>query len=342
MKVEGQAFSCKMIKKKVLLLIGLVLAGEVLAGCAAGLPGTPTLEADQQPIFTDTKPEITELAALPTSTPAMLASPPVTKIPPPPKESPGRVPAVEEVPIEPQAVEFQAQDGQSLTGRYFPPATRPAPLVVLMHWAPGDQNDWIVIADWLQNRMVPPIALRSQPWQDSSWFPPVPKERSVGVFTFTFRGCDGGCKSFTRDEWLLDAQAAMQTARQLNGIDPARIVAIGASIGADGAADGCAWLNNQYPDSCLGALSLSPGGYLTVPYAEAVKALGAEPTPKSAWCLLAQGDSESKHACQDIEGQNYQAFQYPGKDHGMMLIQSGAEPNPLEIILDFLEQTIWE
>jgi len=38
---------------------------------------------------------------------------------------------------EPQTVEFQAADGQVLHGFYYPPALKPASLVVLMHWLPG-------------------------------------------------------------------------------------------------------------------------------------------------------------------------------------------------------------
>ena len=35
----------------------------------------------------------------------------------------------------------------------------------------------------------------------------------------------------------------MLKATELEGINPTKIVTIGSSIGADGAVDGCAWLN---------------------------------------------------------------------------------------------------
>jgi dienelactone hydrolase len=60
----------------------------------------------------------------------------------------------------------------------------------------------------------------------------------------------------------LDAKAATDAASQLEGVDSHQVVAIGASIGADGAADSC-FLHNTQATTCVGALSLSPGNYLT-------------------------------------------------------------------------------
>jgi hypothetical protein len=159
------------------------------------------------------------------------------------------------------------------------------------------------------------------------------------VFTFTFRNCEGGCQGFERAAWLQDARAAMEKAYTLEGVDLTRIVAIGASIGADGAPDGCTWLNGMYVNSCLGALSLSPGGFLTLPYREAVTALGAEQPPKPGWCLYAKSDSDSRRACENAEGENYLAYEYEGDMHGMVLIQPGLEPGALDLILEFLKLT---
>jgi hypothetical protein len=136
----------------------------------------------------------------------------------------------------------------------------------------------------------------------------------------------------------------MRKATQLEGIDPKRIVAIGASIGADGAIDGCGWLNSQSLGSCLGALSLSPGDYLTVPYKDAVSALGAEqplkPRRAWAWCLYAEGDTASARACGAAAGDNYRSIKYAGDNHGMMLIQPNVQPGALDLILDFLKLTL--
>lgn len=58
-------------------------------------------------------------------------------------------PALPPAPI-PQTI--TASDGTELVGMLYPAATMDAPMVVLMHWAPGDQRDWAAIAPWLQNR----------------------------------------------------------------------------------------------------------------------------------------------------------------------------------------------
>jgi hypothetical protein len=231
------------------------------------------------------------------------------------------------LPPDPQKVEFEAEDGQKLMGTYYPAAVNPAPLVVLMHWAPSDETSWVAIAPWLQNRGLE-IAPGGQPWLDPSWFPPMLEGRSFAVFSFTFRECEGGCGSFEPEGWLLDAKAAVQTAKELDGVDPEQIATIGASIGADGAPDACG-------EGCLGAFSFSPGSYLTVPYDEAVTALDGAGKP--VWCLAAEGDPESAPACQSASGDHYRMEIYSGTPHGMMLVRPDIEPNTLELVLEFLQ-----
>ena len=307
------------MKKIVPLLLLVSLLTFTLAACGPGATSTPTVTP----------------TALPTEPPSPTPEPP-TETP-----SPTAVPTLEPLPPEPQEIEFQAADGQTLSGTYYPAAVNPAPMIVLMHWAPGDQRDWIEIAYWLQNRGLGGQSANPEgvPWLDPSWFPPLPsewEEQSFAVFTFTFRGCEGGCSSFEPDGWLLDAQAAMETARGLGGVDPQRLVAAGASIGADGAPDGCFWLNQQYENSCLGGFSFSPGSYLTVPYADAVDALGAEQPPKPDWCLFAEEDADSAAACQSAAGDHYRMVQYDGSPHGMRLIDPAVEPNALQLLLEFI------
>jgi len=252
---------------------------------------------------------------------------------------------LEPLPPAPQEFEFQAADGQALRGTYYPAAVNPAPLVVLMHWAPGDQSDWVEIAYWLQDRGLGGQSDNpgNVPWLDPSWFPKIPsewEEQSFAVFAFTFRGCEGGCSSFDPPGWLLDAQAAMETARALEGVDPQRIVAAGASIGADGAPDGCYLLNQQYENSCLGAFSFSPGNYLTVPYADAVDEMEAAQPPKPDWCLFAEEDTAAAEACQSAAGDHYRMVQYNGRFHGMRLIDPNVEPDALLLLLEFIELSL--
>ncbi|MCP4539395.1 MAG: hypothetical protein GY832_19840 [Chloroflexi bacterium] len=312
------------MKKLVSLLF--IVAILIVSLTACGPDSTPTRDI-LEPSPTDTE------ALLPTEPPSPTEPPPPTETPLPTEE-----PALDPLPPEPQEIEFQAEDGESHLGTYYPAAVNPAPMIVLMHWAPGDQRDWTEIAHWLQNRGLGGQSPNSEhaPWLDPSWFPETLEGQSFAIFTFTFRGCEGGCSTFDRTGWLLDAQAAMETAQGLDGVDPQRIVAIGASIGADGAPDGCFWLNTESENSCLGALSLSPGSYLSVPYDDAVDALGAEQPPKPDWCLFAAQDADSARACQSALGDHYRMVEYGGSSHGMMLIGPDIEPNALLLILEFL------
>lgn len=300
--------------------LGLFVSVAVLlavCSCTCGpktLPGKP-----DEP----TKPsEATAVPPEPTDAPDETTVEP-TEVTPTDVPTSGGLPPL---PPDPQRVEFQAEDGQELLGSYYPGAVNPAPTVVLMHWAPGDQTEWPVIAAWLQNRGLE-VAPDGKSWLDSSWFPPMLEGQSFAVFAFTFRGCVGGCSSFQPEGWLLDAKAAMKTASELDGVDPTRMVAIGASIGSDGVVDACG-------EGCLGALSLSPGSYLGVPYDEAVAAVNGAGNP--VWCLAAEGDAESAATCQSASGDLYRAVIYPGNAHGMQLIVPEAEPSALGLILEFL------
>ena len=241
-------------------------------------------------------------------------------------------------------MEFTTSDGRTLKGTYFPASFSPAPVVVLMHWAPGDQRDMRELAFWLQNRGFSDYQAEnppSEPWLNPNWFPQLDEERSYGVLTFTFDGCDGGCKSFDREKWLLDAQAAVQTAYALEGADPTRIVAVGASIGADGAADGCIYLNSEYPGSCQGAFSLSPGDYLTLSYADVVEQLHSLDPSAITYCLYGMGDPESAAVCQSLpEHEAGKVIAYEGNFHGMMLVQPNLDHDTLALMIEFLDVTV--
>ena len=65
---------------------------------------------------------------------------------------PTQPPVIPPLPPEPQEITFQASDGQTLRGYYYPAAVNPAPLVVFMHWMGGDMSDWYKIAVWVHNR----------------------------------------------------------------------------------------------------------------------------------------------------------------------------------------------
>jgi dienelactone hydrolase len=200
---------------------------------------------------------------------------------------------------EPQRIEFNAEDGTPLVGYYYPAAVTNSPVVVLMHWAPGDQTDWMKInmIDWLTG---------ADPGSFASEFLPA----SYAAFTFDFRGYGESGGQFNPAGWLMDAKAAYQTAQTLPGVDPMKVVGLGSSIGADAVVDACG-------DICKGAFSLSPGGYLNLPYSDAVTALSQNSSiPVHIVCFTSEGDRESAPTCQSASGEFYQPVIFPGNLHG--------------------------
>ena len=310
------------------ILLTLFIAGAILFSACEGSPSTEMNEENQQ------SPEEVEPEVVPD---AEESAPEAEESAPLAEE------AVAVLPSDPQKTIFTTSDSVELNGVYYPAGSASAPLVILTHWAQGDQDDWVEIAYWLQNRGMGGHSTgdESTPWLDSSWFPAIEPEISYNVFTFTFRNCEKGCKSFEREKWYIDVQAAVEYAYELDDIDKGNIIMIGASIGSDGAVDGCAYLNQIYPDACKGALSFSPGNYLTIDYAEMVKELGAISDPKPVWCLYAESDPESAVVCSNIKENNYTPYSYPSdvvfsNGHGMNLIAPNLDPDPLELTLEFL------
>jgi len=246
------------------------------------------------------------------------------------------------LPAAPRDLVLNAADGTQLEGRFYPSKNSSAPLIMLYHWAPGDQDDWRVIASWLQNRGLVDdtvVETESIPWLDISWFPVIPESESFNVFTYTFRNCKGGCSSFEREKWYEDVKGAVDFAVGIEGIDTKKIIMIGTSIGSDGAVDGCAYLHQISPGSCLGAFSISPGNYLTIDFAEKVQELGTIPV----WCLYAETDVESAQICKDLDLENFSQFSYPASmtyanGHGMNLIEKNQDPNPLSLMIRFIEE----
>ncbi|MBP7227618.1 MAG: hypothetical protein KA988_00780 [Longilinea sp.] len=281
-------------------------------------------------------------------TPTVLSQVSPSPLPPQPSLTPTEQPRPTatqpaEIPAAPQEVTFYAVDGQELHGLYYRAAVEPAPTVVLMHWVNGNQSDWYEIAVWLQNRgQANPFPLPGDsPWWNPTWFPALPAERSYAVFIFNFRTCEQANErcSLPFDQWgkfFLDAQAAMIKVRKLPGVDVNNIVAIGSSIGADGAANACFWLNAQYPDSCRGALSLSPGGYLGIGYLEAVRKMSDPPLP--VWCLADENENFVCDSAKQAKNPNYQAITIPSGGHGNFLLRPNLQPLPMQLMIDFLYQ----
>jgi len=317
------------------------------------LPPEPKMEEAEhiQEVNTDT-PEPTQTPQSPTETP--------TQLPPPETPTP-EFTATPEIVLsglsaDPQRVEFQAEDGKNLVGYYYPSKFNGAPVIVLMHWAVGNQLDWCVIAPWLQNQQDEEPAKvtgctqapenfqfgGSTPWWDPSWFPPMPEEASFAVFTFDFRDYGESEHGMVNSKELtLDAKAAFETAAGLEGVDATRMVSKGASIGSDGAQDGCYLFNQDSGGGCLGAFSLSPSSYLEMVYADVVTSLDTSEPPIPVWCLAAELDYNSPVTCNSASGDVYRVQIYEGKsEHGMKLVDPVIEPNPLVLFLEFLSLII--
>ncbi|HCS40702.1 MAG TPA: hypothetical protein DIW44_14110 [Anaerolineaceae bacterium] len=316
-----------MKSKPILFVVSLFLILSLLAACTKTTPTT---------VMTEAPVELTEAEITPP--PAETAAP---------TEEPTAEPAVEAVvlPPDPQIVTITTSDNFTLTGYYYPAAVENAPVVVLMHWMVGDHNDWNEVAVWLQNRGFknPFENPGSDPWWDPTWFPTVPAEKSYAVLTFSFRDCQpytAGCQSVQRENWLKDAQAVMQFARGLEGVDANRIAAIGSSIGADGAADGCKLLNDEFPGACQGALSLSPGDFLGVSYVNTIQQLGSNEPPTAAWCITNPAEFGICESAEEEGNAAFKGFSIPDGDHGNMLLRPGLDPLPMQLILDFLDETL--
>jgi len=308
-----------------LLVCVLVMAS--LAACSKASPTINPTEAPAEPTAAEATPPTVETAAAttePTTAPEVNAN---------------------VLPPDPQIITVTTEDNFTLTGYYYPAAVENAPVVVLMHWMVGDHNDWNEVAVWLQNRGFknPFENPGSDPWWDPSWFPAVPAEKSYAVLTFSFRGCQpypAGCQNVQRENWLKDAQAVMQFARALEGVDPNRIAAIGSSIGADGAADGCKLLNDEFPGTCKGALSLSPGDYLGVSYVKTIQSMGNFDPPTAAWCIAEPGEFAICESAEAADNAAFKGFSIPDGDHGNKLLSPELDPLPMQLILDFLEEVI--
>jgi dienelactone hydrolase len=326
-----------------------------LAGCTSAKPTAtapavvPTSPASVtpppapviQPTTTSIPATPTSIVAPPTATtapPSTTPEPPTaTAVPPSATAEPGLAP----LPAEPQRIEFESEDGTKLVGMYYPAVVNPAPVVVLMHWAGGDKNDWVYVgmAAWLQNRglEIPP-APGSLPFDNPYPFTPLPADLSYSVFLFDFRNFGESAPSslpFSESGplWEADARAAYARAQTLPGVDPAQVVGIGASIGADAVVDACG-------EICLGALSLGPGSYLDVPYPEAVSKV--DEAGKPVWCVGAEDDAAAVQACRSASGEHYQTQIYTAGGHAMSLFraENNLQPTLDGLIVEFLERVI--
>jgi hypothetical protein len=158
------------------------------------------------------------------------------------------------------------------------------------------------------------------------------------VLTFDFRSFGSSPDGDARNKGYMDALAAVAHAKTLEGADPNTIMTVGASIGADGALDGCI-LDGIKDPACHAVISLSPGGYIGQDYAEMVSLSG----DLAVACFATEGDVGSADACNagaEAGAPNYQFTIYTGNQHGMDMFGLGQDPDLLTFILDFLDAAV--
>ncbi len=253
-----------------------------------------------------------------------------TKPPPPITDTPLPPPTPTPLNLEPERLEFKTEDGGTVVGYLHPAIVPNAPLIILMHWASGDQTDWtkVGMVQWLQNTPLGGQGGMPAPAPQASIYPPLPEGTSFNVLTFDFRNfgeSDPIPQSIdAQDAWFSDVKAVVHTARaELPGGD--QLACLGSSIGADGAALCCF----KSGAACRGALSLSPGGYLGIPYSLLVLGAYDSGTPYVR-CIASEGDVESATPCREAEEvappEYYQSIIYPGELHGTMFLFPESAP----------------
>lgn len=303
-----------------LIIIGLTLV--VLAGCKIGDGEISLVEP------TVDQPTETITPIVPTATPTLTLTPTLTPTPTP-------TPIVI-LPPDPIRIDFETEDGVGLNGLYYPADDNPAPLIVLVHWARGDQTEWQEVAVWLQGRGgAEPVTDYNDSWKSSVWFPERTLGMPIGIFTFNLRECEGECLDYIPEEWLIDIQAAMEAAAALQGVDRGQILTGGASIGADGAVYGCSWLNQTDLGDCKGSFLLSPLSLLTLPFEEIAGDLLESDPPRLVYCLFGLRDDASVETCSELLGLTNQDYGYIDY-HGFELIQTERKPHALNVLQEFI------
>lgn len=211
---------------------------------------------------------------------------------------------------EPQRVEFESQDGTALVGSYFPAAAESAPGLLLIHQHGANREAWQPLTDALAGA-----------------------DYAILAIDLPGHGESGGSDRSGVQHTAI--RSALKYLQELDGVEADRIVLIGASIGADGAADDCV-------EGCIGVISFSPGNFMGVKYIDALTAL--KDRDVAVLCLAAKGDSPSPQTCEAGESvglSDYQFVIYDGADHGNALAAAAditPAPIPLERVKTWLAE----
>lgn len=291
-------------------LFSLLAIGLLLAACGPATE-TPTLEpipvSTQLPALTETAAADRESTAEPpTETPAAEEETPTDEMGP--DETTTQEPVVEEV-------TFGTEDGVTIAALYYPPEVGPAPGVLLFHQRGESKEVWEPLINQLLS-VRPDLALMA----------------------IDFPGHGESDGPYSDDIALSTARDALSVFRGFEGVNANRIVIIGASIGADAAVDECF-------DGCVGAVTVSPGGWLGIPYNEALEAMRSS-NDRPILCIASEDDAPSPETCvggQEVELHDYRVHLYEGSAHGNQLFyeeELAPEPPIMTLIITWLDRVL--
>ena len=68
--------------------------------------------------------------------------------------------------------------------------------------------------------------------------------------------------------------------------------------------------------------------------------MGQSQPPVAAWCLADENEVGICEMAEVVGNPAYQTFMIPGGQHGNLLLRPRLEPLPMQLILDFLAQTV--
>ena len=219
-----------------------------------------------------------------------------------------------------QRVTFNLADGSEIVGSFYPPRVSPAPGILLVHQIGMDRLAWLPMVEVLQGNASRSTGVGQE------------TDPNYAVFSFDLpdHGESAGDGS---DEAIIAAtKQALDLFRTMPGVDPDRIVIMGASVGADAAALLCR-------EGCIGAISVSPGGYLEIQYTTELMGMDTRP----ALCIASKGDVLPYTTCEKGNAAargKYQIQIYDGDYHGNWIILQNAiikpDPQPVPLIMEWL------
>lgn len=273
-------------------LVSVLAVGLLLAACGSAATELAEEPAATQPPAVTEAPEESDVE--PTAQPATEAPP--TEQEPTPTESPTPTPPTRE------DVTFLSDEGMRIEGWYFPPTSGPAPGVLLFHQRLASKADWAPFITQLRA-----------------------ERPNYAVMAIDFPGHGDSEEPYSRHGALSAARSALAEFRTYEDVDGDRIVIVGASIGSDAAVDECG-------EGCIGAVSVSPGSWLDVPFTDALTALRDAQDPP-VLCITSEFDDPSPETCSSGESvglSDYDVYVYEGESHGNeMFYQEEMIPPPL-------------